>query len=323
MKRVLMMKGANKLVTMCTNVKPGEKVLIITDFNADMDVSEVIAAAAIERGAEVVLITIIPGKSHSGEPPNFLADTLKKADVIFTPVSKSISHTTAIKNARKAGARVIILPQITSESLMYGGIETNFVVQKDICSKISEILTQANYFEVRTSNGTRLKGNIEGRKGQSLNGLALKPGDFSPCPVIESCLAPVEGTTEGIIIVDGAITGVGLCYEPVRVKVEKGFIESIEGGKEAKEFKRILEEAGDKNSYNISEFSIGLNPKSTKLKGNMMDDLGIFGSIHIGTGDSINLGGEINANSHLDLVILDASVKIDGKLILENRKLLI
>ena len=49
-----MISGARKIVEVCTAVKPGEKVVIVTDSSL-IGIADVLAAAAHERDAEVVI----------------------------------------------------------------------------------------------------------------------------------------------------------------------------------------------------------------------------------------------------------------------------
>ena len=57
---------------------------------------------------------------------------------------------------------------------------------------------------------------------------------------------------------------VGAIKEPLRLTIERGMVTKIEGGREAKIWRDILEKHGDANSYNApAEIALGLNPKVT------------------------------------------------------------
>jgi len=77
--------------------------------------------AVKERDAEPVLAVMIPRRGHSEEPPACLAEAMKKADVVLTPVSTSITHTRAMKDAAAAGARAIVMTAFTEDLLIRGG----------------------------------------------------------------------------------------------------------------------------------------------------------------------------------------------------------
>ena len=106
MKDLLMAKGARTLIDVCTKVKPDETVLIVTDMYR-LDIAKVIAGAAMDRGAEAIVTVIQPRERNGQEPPAPVAEAMKKADVVFTPVTYSITHTHAVKNAAAEGTRII------------------------------------------------------------------------------------------------------------------------------------------------------------------------------------------------------------------------
>ena len=108
MKELLMMKGAKTLVDVATKVQAGETVLLVTDY-AKTDIAQAVAAVACDRGAEVMIMCMKPRKRAGEEPPAAVAAAMKNADVVIVPVSYSITHTHAVKNAAAAGARTEIL----------------------------------------------------------------------------------------------------------------------------------------------------------------------------------------------------------------------
>jgi leucyl aminopeptidase (aminopeptidase T) len=54
------------------------------------------------------------------------------------------------------------------------------------------------------------------------------------------------------------------------------------------------------------------------MTGIMLDDEGVFGSVHIGIGTNLTLGGNIKAAVHYDLLMWNATIELDGKAILEK-----
>jgi 2,5-dihydroxypyridine 5,6-dioxygenase len=53
----------------------------------------------------------------------------------------------------------------------------------------------------------------------------------------------------------------------------------------------------------------------------MLDDEGVLGSVHIGIGSNITLGGNIKAAVHYDLLMWKATLELDGEVILEKGEL--
>ena len=61
MKEALMMQGARTIMDNCVSLRAGENILIITDMVQE-NIAKVLAAAAVERGAEVVMSVMKPRK---------------------------------------------------------------------------------------------------------------------------------------------------------------------------------------------------------------------------------------------------------------------
>ena len=316
---ILMVKGAKVLVDVCTKVKPRDKVLIITDM-FKFNLVNVLAGVAKERGAEVIVSIMKPRKKAGQEPPVSISEAMKEADVVFSVVSYSITHTNAVKNAVSCGARIIVMTDFTEGLMIQGGIEANFDELKPICKKVANRLAEGQKVRLTTPGGTDLQMDITGRRGNALY-CVVEPGEFSTVPTVEANTSPVEGSANGKIVVDASIPylGIGLLKEPIQVEVRNGFITKIEGGYQADILKKDLESQKDKNVFNIAEMGLGLNPKC-RMIGIMLEDEGVMGTAHIGIGTSITLGGNIKTSCHYDLIMWKAKVEVDGKVIIEDEQ---
>ena len=79
----------------------------------------------------------------------------------------------------------------------------------------------------------------------------------------------------------------------------------------------------DPNNYNCpAEIAVGLNPKVTPI-GSMRTDKKLYGSAHIGMGDTVALGGTCHARLRLEGVIRHPEVTIDGRLVTRGGKILV
>jgi len=317
-----MMKGARTLVGPCTNVKPGEAVLIVAD-RPMTSIAEALGAAAKERGAEAVIAVIDQRASDSSEPPKPVAAAMKAADVVFSAVSISITHTRAVKEAVAAGSRAIALTAVTEEMMVSGGLEANFSEVKARCKAVGERMARAKAVHITSREGTDLTFRVEGRR-VNIMPCVVEPGEFSPAPTAEVNFSPIEGTANGVIVADASIPylGIGLLKEPIRFTVRDGFIVGIEGGdaEQVGRLKAAWEQQADPNVYNIAEMGIGMNPRC-RFTGIMLEDEGVLGSIHIGTGTSITLGGTVKASSHYDLIMSKPTLRLDEELLIENGEL--
>jgi leucyl aminopeptidase (aminopeptidase T) len=314
MSELLMINGARKLVEEAAAVKSTENVLIVTDFNM-IDIAKVMAIAVYERSRNLVVSIMEPRRYHCEEPPLMVANAMKEADVIFAPTTFTLGATKARLEATDIGARVVNMPGYTKEIMLSDAL--NKVNLKEIQSqaiKIQRLLTKANEVYIYTQLGSSLKIGIGGRQANALTGIVNKPGEFGCLPNIETNVGPVEGTTEGKIVIDACILhpGLNLLHEPVELLVKDGFVQEIKGGKEAEKFRNMLMEFNDKNVYNIAELGIGLNPYA-ELKGSMLEDEGMKGSIHVALGTNLPFGGNIKAPVHIDMIILHANIILDNK----------
>ncbi len=318
-----MMKGARKLVDVCGKVQAGEKVLILSDF-AKVSIAQAIAAAVHQKNAEAVISLMPPRNMHNEPLPDTVAEAMKKADIIFAPTKWSIAHTEARVAATKAGVRIINMPSYEEETLISGGIDLDFEKQAPLVEKVAAVLTEAKVARVVTPLGTDITLGIEGRSGAALTGLAHKPGVFCTPPDVEARVTPVEGTSQGVIMVDGSIPvpEIGVITQPIKVTVQGGNAVKIEGGKQAHLFSDILAKANDPGAYNIAELGIGLNPMS-KIIGVMVEDEGSLGTVHIAVGTSAAFGGKVRTHLHLDMMIRQPTVTLDGKVILDKGRLYI
>ena len=323
MEKVLMMKGARRIMEVCAKIKKGEKVLIVTDY-PKTHIAEVIAASAHERGADVVVTIMTPRELDGAEPPSHVAAAMKAADIIFTPLTHSITHSNATKEAIESGARGIMLSAFVPEQLIGGGINGDFEGLKPLCDKVSELLSMANVAHLTTPAGTDITMHLEDRPGNAHTGLAHNAGDFTTVPNIEASISPIEGSAEGIIVADASIPyyDIGILQEPVRYEVTNGRIINITGGSQADQIKDLMESINNDAVYNIAQLAFGLNTEC-KMKGIMLEDEGVYGTSHIGIGTSTLLGGEIKAPGHYDAIMWNPTLYLDDEKVLDKGEWLI
>ncbi len=315
------MIGAGILIDTCGVVKAGEKVVIASD-QGKLDIADIIAKACIERNIEPIIISMVPRKNHGEEPPIPYTAALKEADVVFAVTSFSLFHTNARIEVCKRGVRWVNLPEFSRQMLREGGLFVDFHKQRDKAIKVGKALSAGSLVRVTTDKGTDVQFSIEGREAIVESGISDQPGMINSPPDIEVCIAPIEGTAKGKIIIDGSIVlpGLGPLKEDVTLCVSKGFVTKIEGSKEAELFKKMLDSAKEKEVFNIGEFGIGLNPKC-KICGSMLEDEGVYGTIHFGIGDNHTMGGTVESSMHTDVIIKNPTVVIDKEILINSGKI--
>lgn len=316
-------KGARILVETCGNVRSGENVLVVTDTD-NIEIAEFICDMSISFGAETVMMTMTPRKNHGEDPPLTVSSALLEADVIFAVTTFSLFHSSARINACKNGARWVNMAGYTREMLKKGGLMVDFHERRVLAEKIAAVLTEGKDVRVITDKGTDISFSIEGRDAIPEGGVSDKPGMINSPPDIETCIAPVEGTAQGRIVIDGSIVqpGLGPIEKEVDLTVKDGLVSDISGSREAEIFSQMLEKAAERGVYNIGEFGIGLNP-ACRLCGSMLEDEGVYGTAHFGIGDNHTMGGTVEAPMHTDAIFWKPSIFVDGKKIMDKGDLLI
>jgi len=311
------MKGARTAVETCMNIKPDETVLIVTD-TGKVKIAEAFAYASAALGAKTVISIMKPMGQSGEEPLKPIREAMKASDVVLIPTTRSLSHTDARREATKKGARIASMPGITEDMMSYGGLTADY---KDIANrtiKIAKILEKGKNVEITTPSGTRLTMNIEGRAPIRDTGLYHKSGDWGNLPAGEACLAPVEGTTQGTLVIDSMGKTV---KQPLTITIKNGWAQKFQGP-DATRLERLLESA-DKNAYNIGELGIGTNPNA-RLTGVVLEDEKVLGTVHIALGDNTSyVGGHTKSKIHVDGILLRPTMKIDGHLIMKDGKLLL
>ena len=73
-----------------------------------------------------------------------------------------------------------------------------------------------------------------------------------------------------------------------------------------------LERSGDERMWSLAEVSIGLNPFS-RPGGSALELEGIVGGAHVAVGNNVAYGGTNDARSHIDCVLLSATLWLDGE----------
>lgn len=305
----------------CLKVQKGEIALVVTD-TALSEIGAAIYEAARSLEAEAIYMEILPRGRNGEEPPEPVTKAMIHSDVVIAPTSKSLTHTAARRQACSAGARVATMPGILKET-MIRCLNADYYAIAERTKKLADLMTASKVAHVTTEAGTDITLPLEGIDAIASTGLFHQPGSFGNLPSGEAYMMPVEGGSEGVFVVDGSMAGIGDLEgkTPITVKVEKGYATVITGGPEAELLEEKLVPLGIP-AFNTAEFGIGTNDTATII-GNILEDEKVMGTIHIALGNNMSMGGTIDVPIHLDGIIKNPTVELDGKKIMEKGKLLI
>ncbi|MBU1255878.1 aminopeptidase, partial [Patescibacteria group bacterium] len=273
--------GAN-VIKNNLKLKPGEKVLIVTDHYKEKIEAAIFFEAAKKFTKNVELISFNGMTENAQEPEENVAKKMKQADTALLVTTYSLSHTQARQKACQAGARIISLPGITREMILRT-LSVDYSEISKLCQKLQTVMNRGSQVTITSPAGTNLKLSIRNRFALSDTGNFSKPGSFGNLPAGETFIAPIENKTEGIVVFDGAIADIEL-DKPIILEIKAGKTISISGGKAAKQLKHLIELAGEKAKI-VCEFGIGTN-KTTKLCPEVLEAEKVFGTCHLAFGNN-------------------------------------
>jgi leucyl aminopeptidase (aminopeptidase T) len=295
-------------LTTCLAVRPGESVTLVTD-DAHAGAALALARGAEELGARPVLLRLadrhVGGKTAPGPVDAALAVSDVAVFVLLPEDGCQLWHTPGRQRASEAGARIGLLFPPSTWDLT----EADLLATKRLTDRLADELTAASTATLRTAAGTDLTLSLAGRPGFSCHSLVTGTGATATIPEWgDAEIGPVEGTTNGTLVIDASIPYIGVVAEPIRMRVVDGLVTTIEGGAEAARLREILDAAGP-TARNIAELGIGTIPRGG-VTGHKDDKL--LGTVHVALGHNRTLGGTVDCDVHLDGVMHRASLELDG-----------
>jgi aminopeptidase len=298
----------------CMGAQPGERVLIVTD-EPQRAIGHALHRAARDLGHDVLMVEMLPRSSNGEEPPAEVAELMTRFAVVMCATLKSLTHTDARRAASAAGSRVATLPGVT-EDIMVRCMNADYGRIAARTHRLCELLRGARAIRVQAPGGTDVTLPIEGREAFASSGIFRQKGQWGNLPTGEAYLAPVEGRSQGLVVVDGSMAGVGVVRTPIRITIEDGYATDITGGPEADALRALLDVHG-KDARTVAEFGIGTNDRAI-LTGVILEDEKVMGTIHIAFGDNKSMGGSVRVASHLDGLVKLPTVYFDDRLIMER-----
>jgi leucyl aminopeptidase (aminopeptidase T) len=306
--------GFANVLDRCLAVREEEQVLLLTDAGTDAAVvAGLVAGIEERRGVPVVSTIPIPALPGS-EPPSAVAALMREVGAIIELTSLFIGSSSARRAATADGVRYLAMPGVRLDTFRDDGpLAVDFDRIRGDAERIGAAWGAASTYRLTTPAGTDLHGSVEGRPGRVLHGLAREDGAYMAPPDIEAGTAPVESSSAGVVVVDADLLfmGQGPLPSPVVIHVDDGAMVSVEGA-EASRLEEMLARCDDERMANLAEVSMAFNP-SGRVCGVAMETESALGTAHIALGNSIAYGGTVDAIAHLDCVMKDATLELDGR----------
>ena len=304
----------NIILKKILDLKPDESFLIITD-----NTKKEIALELYKYAKNIALsarIEIIKEFERDGqEPEPGVAELMLNYNAQFYLTSKSLSHTKARRYATEKGYRIISAPGLTYD-MMKRCVDIDYEELIKFHDRLRPIIADSKEIHITTKAGTDIKTAVHDTQGQSNNLLKNRPGAFGNLPTGEIDSGVVREKTNGTIVFDGSFPGLGLLEKPIKVKVVDGVGTIIIDNDKAKILHNILKDVGP-NAFKLAELGIGTNPKAI-LTGNILEDEKVRGTVHFAFGNDLTYNGSNDIPVHLDGVLINPTLKVDGKIIMED-----
>jgi leucyl aminopeptidase (aminopeptidase T) len=242
---------------------------------------------------------------------------MKNADVVVACSTRPMANG-VMEDALKSGSRILSMFRITMGALCRT-VPIDYRTLTEEMKKIKKILDASRAIKITSPRGTHLCVQMANRPTLLALGSVRKSGEIDYIPAGAIGVAPREGTAEGKVVVDGTLLGFGRCLKPVTFEIEKGRVVKVRGESKWKGLGELLHR--DKFALWICEIGLGVNPKARLVGG--PEDERVRGSVHIGLGENRYFGGILASASHLDGTMLHATLKVDGKELIKDGRLLI
>ncbi len=287
-------------------------------------------------GEKFVKMCEFPSILQSGlDAPEYVAKELKTCDIFLIPTSYSLTHTNTRMQATNAGARGATLPGL--EPYMFdsnGSMTTDYQKIDEGIKDGIEFISKINpnkgkNVHLTSKRYTDLTFKImEGeRKLEGDNGLYTEKSTFGNLPAGEIFTAPMEGTTNGIMVVEKGWSIMAIEGKDMIFEFKDGLLISLTGAKDEllnlvdlnPQKKSEMDSTLIKTRRNVAELGIGMNPKATHYE-SALEGEKIKGTCHIAIGTNKFFGGNIKSDVHIDLIINKPTILIEEITFIDNGK---
>ncbi|MEK8022341.1 MAG: aminopeptidase [Candidatus Hydrogenedentota bacterium] len=217
----------------------------------------------------------------------------------------STSHTAFRRLLNAAGARYASMPLFQPFLLRKDGpLDLDPALLAERTQRLARRVEGAKRIRITTPRGTDLLLFVEGRRFLPDDGVLTAPGSFGNLPAGEVYVAPLEDTAEGTMVLESESPG-----GDTRLTIREGRIVEITQGTELIDLFREHPEY-----FRVAELGIGTNDKASRAD-NVLEAEKILGTVHVAFGDNSSFGGKQQIPYHVDHVLYQPTLDVDGQII--------
>lgn len=303
-------------------LKAGEQLAVVVDAHTDMEMLHALSDVASEDGAEVTVLTMpFRETARKNDLGPVIEKALEGADALIGLTGSSGAPSYAGAVTRLCAEKRLRYLSMVMRSLAHftgGGALADHGALQAEGERLAERWRRARKIHVTTPTGTDLRAVIEGEKLVVSCGLADRPGARAAFADGEVSQMPKEGTADGRIVVDGPVAHLG-AGDSFHLAVKAGKVLAVGGaGARATALRKIL--GSVPNAANLAEVGIGLNPECRR-NGDFEEEKKARGLVHVALGDNVFFGGTVKCGVHMDMVLYEPTVKLDGQMVVDDGRL--
>lgn len=220
-------------------------------------------------------------------------------------------------------AKLFGVSQEELSKIFWDGVNVDYSKLQATGEAVKAALATGKEVHITNPNGTDLKVRIEGRPVFVSDGV-ISADDMqrggAACqvwlPAGEAFTAPIPGTAEGKVVVDRQFFQ-GKEIQGLTLTFKAGKLTSMTAKSGIEPLKALYDASGPgKDLFAIVD--IGINPKVRLVPGSRMVAWMPAGMITVGIGNNTWAGGENNAPFWLPNFLSGSTLKVDGKVLVEN-----
>lgn len=333
------LQAANAIITHCLALSLESELAIVTD-ETTVKIAELLASTADAYGCQPHLL-YFPTSLQKRLAHQSLGESVRAAlrEVVATILCVSgdpeclAFRAQMLHAAWGRGRRVAHMPGINWRTLLMADTDYDLLTRR--CTDLALALVKSRVIKIESFD----------RRGRAhILSAALSPwrrlpiisdgiihdGAWGNVPSGETYVAPIEGTAEGEIVINGALPGRVLApNEELVLRFEAGRMVQVFPPRSAAARHLLEAQLGyaraqsDANWDCLAEIGFGVNERVRRLTGTPLLDEKRYGSVHIALGSNRDMGGTLTSQVHCDMVCLRPTVLVDGKPILADGKIVL
>ncbi len=329
--------SARVIVEDALNIQPDEKVMILTDtavenYTGMAEIRHALMEVMKEKGIDPVMLTFQVREKNDADLPKLAEILCQQADVVIS-INKSVFiHSGSFLRAFHfdEGCRLMCLPSgnTTGQSdyiyRMLPHSSQEFAEIRDLSNRVGEkFMNGIHNVHVTADNGTDITFQVGTLRILIHDSVVQRPGYFNLMPGGSIVMGVVEGSANGTLVIDNCTAlRQGLMEDRIVFDVKDGYAVSVTGGESADYFieRANANEGTQAQKFNIAEYGLGFN-RSAQLNGKAGEGEHVYGASHFGIGSNNVFGGSVFIPAwHIDCILPDAKVEVDGEVIVENNE---